>query len=345
MKPKYSIFSRVTRTLSPTLNASVMAIATSASISHAAVALTGASYTQNFDSIGSGLPTGWDVRTGASATTLGSAATLTTAATTWGDSGGAFKNVASSTSLTSAATTTDQANSSDRALGIRQTGSFGDPGAAFNFNFNSTGLAINTISFNLEMLSVQSRSSTWSIQYATSASPSSFTTLGTWGDPGTFGSTSLSFSTSDFGTNLNDLSSAWFRVVALSGSTSTGSRDTIAIDDFSMTFSALSFSDSYFWVGSDATRGGSGTWTNTGGTAWATSDADEAGGAWDASKTAIFNTAAATVSVSGTVDVNKGMTFDTGTNGSSITGGTAIALGGIIRSQLPLVLLLQSALC
>src|SRR6478736_5938033 len=45
--------------------------------------LSGTSYTQNFDGISAGLPTGWDVRTGASSTALGTVASFTTTANTW----------------------------------------------------------------------------------------------------------------------------------------------------------------------------------------------------------------------------------------------------------------------
>ncbi len=83
---------------------------------------------------------------------------------------------------------------------------------------------------------------------------------------------------------------------------------------------------SFYWVGSDATRGGDGTWVGTGGTAWATADADQAGGAWDATKTAAFaGVTAGTVTVSGTVDADTGITFST--DGYTLSGGT-LDLGG-----------------
>jgi trimeric autotransporter adhesin len=59
------------------------------------ISLTSSPYSQNFNGIGSGLPTGWTVRTGASATALGTAATLTTTATSWASTTGQFNNAAS----------------------------------------------------------------------------------------------------------------------------------------------------------------------------------------------------------------------------------------------------------
>jgi len=187
-------------------------------------------YSQNFNDIGSGLPTGWTVRTGATASTLGSAESFDTAATSWGDGAGRFKNFASATGLTANASTADQAASTDRALGIRQSGTFGDPGASFNYSFSTIGETIESISLDLMMLSVQERSTTWSIQYGLGADPSSFVTLGTWADPGTFGTTPLTLT--GFGTALDNQASVFLRIVALSVTTSSGTRDSMAIDNF-----------------------------------------------------------------------------------------------------------------
>lgn len=192
-------------------------------------------YTQSFDTIGTELPADWTVRSSATATAVGTALPFTTTQTSWGDSGGRFKNVASATNLTSAASTSDQGNSSNRALGLRQSGSFGDPGASFNFNFSTTEREITGITIDLMMLSIQTRSTTFTLQYGIGASPTSYTTLSTYGDPSVFGTTSLSFGTTDFGTALNNQAEVVFRVVALGGSTGGGSRDTVGIDNFTIT--------------------------------------------------------------------------------------------------------------
>ena len=191
-------------------------------------------YTQNFNNIGGGLPTSWTVTTNATASALGTTATLTTAATDWVLTTGQFANFASATGLTSSANATTQAASTDRALGIRQTAAFGDPGAAFNYAFSTTGQTVSSISLDLMMLSVQTRSTTWSIQYGIGASPASFTSIGTWADPGAFGTTTVTYNTGNFSTNLDNQSNVVFRVVALTASSGTGSRDSMGIDNFQL---------------------------------------------------------------------------------------------------------------
>jgi autotransporter-associated beta strand protein len=193
---------------------------------------SGVYYSQNFNDLGTALPTDWTTRTGANASGLGTSQAFSTTEILWSDSAGAFKNFASATGLSSTATTTQQNDSADRALGIRQTGSFGNPGASFQYVFTTTGETIDAISFDLMMLSVQGQSTTWSIQYGVGAAPTSFTTLGTWSDPGTWGTTALTFDTSDFGSSLDNQANLVFRVVALSSSTGSGSRDSVAIDNF-----------------------------------------------------------------------------------------------------------------
>jgi hypothetical protein len=210
---------------------------------HAQFTLTGTVYTQNFDGIGLGLPSGWDVRTAAGVTSLGTIATFNTTTTTWGTGTGQFANMASSDGLTSAASTAQQNASTDRVIGVRQVaaGNF-DPGAAIDFNFNASlanfSGAGTAVSLSLQMLSVQGRSTTWSIQYGLGNSPSSWTTISTWSDPGVFGSTGFTFT----GTQLSALSGqsdAWIRVVALTASAGSNNRDSIGLDDFTLNFSAV----------------------------------------------------------------------------------------------------------
>jgi hypothetical protein len=208
------------------------------SLQAATISLSAGTYTENFNSITTTAPSGWDVRTSASSTTLGTVGSYTATigtVTAWNDTTSGFKNFASSNSLTSAASSAAQNATTDRALGLRQSGSFGDPGASLNFNFSSSSLTVSSITIDLEMLSVQTRSTVWTIQYGIGAAPTSFTTLATFSDPGTFGSTTLSFTTSQFGTNLDNRSQAWFRVVALSAATGSGNRDSFGINNFSIT--------------------------------------------------------------------------------------------------------------
>jgi fibronectin-binding autotransporter adhesin len=190
-------------------------------------------YSQNFNSIGSGLPADWTVRIGATESSVGTVGSLTTTHVNWATSTGQFANYASATGLTSTSGTAAQAASTDRALGVRPTNTFGDPGAAFNYAFSTTDQTIESVSIDLMMLDVQARSTTWSIQYGSGTDPSSFTTLGTWTDPGTWGTTPLSFSGTAV-SGMSNLSNGVFRVVALTSSTGSGSRDSIAIDNFQM---------------------------------------------------------------------------------------------------------------
>ncbi len=213
--------------------------------SQAQVTLSISPYSQNFNSIGSGLPTEWTVRTGATASTLGTAVTWNTATSTWSNTSGNFRNVASANGLTSSASTTVQNASADRALAVRQTISFGDPGAAFVLQLNNTsGLGNFSLSFKLQSLggtSAAGRTATWKIDYGTSASPTSFTTIATAPSSlttvlSTFASTDV---TVNFGTaldNINDF--VWIRIVDLSATTGSGSRPTTGIDDVSLSFVA-----------------------------------------------------------------------------------------------------------
>ncbi|MFQ3583171.1 MAG: nuclease, partial [Chloracidobacterium sp.] len=198
-------------------------------------------YTETFDGIGSGLPAGWTVRTGATATSLGTAVSFSTSAIDWANTSGAFKNFASANNTGFSDTTPagTQNSAPDRALGIRQTGAFGDPGAAFTYQRDTTGETIDTISFDAQMLSVQPRSTTWTLQYGVGAAPTSFVTLATYSDPGAWGNTNISVTlTPTQSADVSNQPSVFFRVVALTASTGSGSRDSFGIDNFTLSNSS-----------------------------------------------------------------------------------------------------------
>ncbi|MBO3270870.1 T9SS-dependent choice-of-anchor J family protein [Hymenobacter defluvii] len=208
----------------------------------AQITLTGSSFTENFDQIGTGLPAGFSVRTGAKAGALGDAATLTTAATAWNNTSGAFKNFASATGLTSAADATAQNASTNRALGVRQTGSFADgstnAGPAFVFQVANTsartGFKLNFLLQSLDATST--RTTTWRVDYATGATPTAFTPVGATFTTGnsTFSSTPVAV---DFGNQLDNINDVvWIRIVAPDPTTGSNNRPTSAIDDFSLTW-------------------------------------------------------------------------------------------------------------
>jgi len=218
---------------------SLFAVAALTLSASAQVVLSGTSYTQNFNSIGSGLPTGWAVYTGATASGLGTAASFNTATSVaWSSTTGQFANYASATGLTSTSLTSAQTASTDRAIGVRQTGSFGDSGASIAVRLNTSGYTLSSLSFDLMMLSVQTRSTTYTVDYGIGTTPATFTALTTWSDPGVFGATGFSFNSSQLAA-LSNQSNVWIRIAALSTSTGTGSRDTIGIDNFSLSYSAI----------------------------------------------------------------------------------------------------------
>jgi hypothetical protein len=213
-------------------------------------------YVESFDNLSAGLPTGFSVYTNASATSLGTAPTaaqliLTPGTNTaWSNSTGAFKNFASATGLTSAASTADQTSATNRALGVRQTGSFGDgtstttpptgAGPAFVFQVaNTTGKTDFALTFKLQSLDATStRTTTWQVDYGTGATPGSFTPVGTGYVTGnsTFASNTVTVS---FGTALDNLGGpVYIRVVAPANTTGSNNRASSAIDDFSLSWNA-----------------------------------------------------------------------------------------------------------
>ena len=210
----------------------------------AQVTLTGTNYSQNFNTISNGLPAGWSVRTGATAVNLGTTAGFPTVGKTWADTTGEFGNCASTvssfgTNFIGGESTTIQSSCTNRSLAVRQTAGFGDPGAAFVFQIASTTGCSNLIfSVDVNMLSVQNHSTAWTIAYAVGNSPASFTTLGTYSDPATFGATRETYT---LGTDANNQpQNIWIRIAALSASTgTTGSRDTLGIDNFSLSWANI----------------------------------------------------------------------------------------------------------
>ncbi len=218
-------------------------VSTIFNVGYAQLSLSTSPYQQDFNAISGGLPTGWDVRTGATASSLGTAGTYVATATAWNSTTGNFRNAASATGLTSSSLTTDQAASTNRALAIRQTGSFGDPGGAFNLQIqNTTGKTGFKLTFLLQSLDVSSpRSVNWTVQFGTGAAPTSFTTASSiTGTVSTGGSTFTSTTiTADFGSQLDNISNTvWIRILPAGASTGSGNRPTTGIDDINLSWSS-----------------------------------------------------------------------------------------------------------
>jgi hypothetical protein len=208
----------------------------------AQLSLSGTNYSQNFNTISNGLPAGWSVRLNATTNGLGTNANFPTAPKTWGDSGGAFGNCASTvansgTNFTGEESTTIQPGCTNRALAIRQTASFGDPGAAFTLQITNTiGLGNLTFMVDLDMLRTNSNSTVWTVQYGIGDSPSSFVTLGDYSDPNVFGATTRTY---HLGADASGSSSnVWIRIAALSSAGGSGTRDTFGIDNFILSWNS-----------------------------------------------------------------------------------------------------------
>ncbi len=201
-------------------------------------------YTETFDGIGSALPTGWTVRTGATATALGSSLTYVSAPTAWTLTTGQFRNVASG-DIDFAASAATQNAATDRSLAVRQVGqtsaTFPDsePGASFVLQIaNTTGLQNLALNFKLQSQDASSaRQTTWTVDYATGASPSAFSAL-TTGTTGNSATSNNTISAALGNVVNNNAGPVWIRISALTASTGSGNRPTTGIDDFVLTYTA-----------------------------------------------------------------------------------------------------------
>lgn len=293
--------------------------------------LTGDEYTQTFDGVGTALPEGFAVWTGASDAGLGNGANFNLNAAAWNASTGQFANFASADGLTATTSTADQAAATDRVIGVRQTGSFGDPGAGISFNFDASAATFSgtdtALALTLQMLSVQTRSTVWSIQYGIGSSPSSFTTLGTYSDPGVFGATMLTFTGDDLAA-FSGLSNVYLRIVALGVTSGSGSRDTIALDDLTLSYTAIAAPPptGYFWIGNDLTLGGAGTWDQNTTPSWSVNNTTIVATNWNnTTQAANFGGTGGAITVSGTVEAGAGLVFTA--DAYSLTGGAIHLVG------------------
>lgn len=211
----------------------------------AGLPLTTSPYTQNFNAIASGLPQGISVRTGSTNAVLGTEAALTATATEWANVSGAFKNFASAEGLTAAADAPTQQASPNRALGLRQTASFGNPGGSFVFMLDNTTSRSN-FQFSFKLMSLDptiTRVTTWLVDYGVGDNPTTFTPVTT--SPATivtnnvFGVTNVSCTLPAALNNQGQ--KVWIRIVTLTASdlippNTSGSRPSSAIDDVQLSW-------------------------------------------------------------------------------------------------------------
>ncbi len=193
----------------------------------------------------------------------------------------------------------------------------------FSLNYNGTNtISVDTLNF------VWQRSGTGTTGLAIRSSLDSFAS-----DLATFSvvdnTSSQTFATSDLGATFEGLTSdITFRFYGFSeASGGSGGFEGSGADLVVNGVMGAAGGSSLFWVGADTTRGGAGTWSAAG-TTWSATDADgQAAVASDKTKTAVFGGAtAAAVNVSGTVEADAGISFNT--TGYTLSGGTAIEMNG-----------------
>ncbi|MDR2362684.1 MAG: hypothetical protein LBD91_08165, partial [Prevotellaceae bacterium] len=199
--------------------------------------LTGTTYTQDFNDIGGGAPAGWAVFLHTS--TSNTIQSFPTEKTVWSSTTGGFRNYASA-DIGEGANTSEQPNAMNRALGVRQTASSYDPGAAFRFRIANTSQKRNfKLQFYLQSLDKGSaRITTWQVQYSTSGSSTGWTPVAATGDMTTGGSTfKNTLITVDFGTALDDnIGNVYIEIVAPNATTGNNNRASSAIDNFVLTW-------------------------------------------------------------------------------------------------------------
>jgi hypothetical protein len=213
------------------------------------ITLTGTNYTQDFNSIGSGLPTGWTVSTNATASGLGTPTIFTTDAISWSSTAasGVFRNTSSS-NIVSTSLAGPQSSNTDRALGWRPTLA-GEREGAITAEFSNTqGFTNFTLSLSVFTFNDVTAVATYALEYRIGSS-GAFTQLSATYTTGTeFSSYTYSITALTLAA-LNDQSSPLF--IRLRGTTSsgTGSLDGIGIDNFSLTYSAVPEPSAYAFFG------------------------------------------------------------------------------------------------
>jgi Immunoglobulin domain len=135
-----------------------------------------------------------------------------------------------------------QTNAPNRCLGIRQTGSFGDPGVSFVLKLTDTAnlhnFALSADFLNLDPTSP--RQTTWTVEYGWADAffgiPLNFFPIATYTNvPGTFNSYHTNIALPD-GTINNFNGQVWIRISALTTSENSGNRESFAIDNIGLTW-------------------------------------------------------------------------------------------------------------
>jgi hypothetical protein len=201
--------------------------------------LTGTSpFTFNFNGLAGGLPDGVRIGTASTASTNDTGLVFNPAINIWSATGGGWKNLASATGagITQGSASTDQDASADRALGIRQTSTIGDPGATLTFILANTTARNNlSMDFNIQSLDPSvTRTTIWAVEYALGDTPAawiavtptsgSLTITGTpWGGH----NVNVVFP----GVVNNQALKIWVRIIAKTATSGSGSRPVTAFDN------------------------------------------------------------------------------------------------------------------
>ncbi|HWC60542.1 MAG TPA: immunoglobulin domain-containing protein, partial [Verrucomicrobiae bacterium] len=218
------------------------------------VNLSGTNYFQNFDDLSGGLEPGWLIYTGATGTSLGVLTSFTNGnpaltVNDWNNFSFGFKNCASTnytpdgTNFIGTEPIATQALTANRVLAVRTTGA-NDPGNAFVLKVaNTVGLGKFVLDVDMMMLSPQTRSNNWTLDFGVSpdgiSPPATFTIIsnnffGSFTNASAFGSY---HKTIDCAGLLDDQQGPiWIRIVNRTASTGAGNRPTVGIDNFNLTF-------------------------------------------------------------------------------------------------------------
>lgn len=214
-------------------------LAATAGPTQAQVVLAGTSYTQNFDSIGSGLPTGWSVTTDSSISTLGTTETFTTDPVSWAStaSSGIFRN-SSSSNITFTTTGATQEANSDRAIGWRPSTAAQRDGAITVQISNTVGFENFSLGVSVFTGNDVTAASDYALEFRVGES-GNFTQIGSTYSTGTpYSQTTFSISSVTLSALNNQSEAVYFRLRGTTP-TGTGSLDTVGFDNFNLTFSAV----------------------------------------------------------------------------------------------------------
>jgi hypothetical protein len=201
------------------------------------------SYIQNFDSLGTALPSGWGVWTNSTTTGNGTAFTWSTTPVA-NNAGGTATNYFRNLPGAGQTWSVGLSSGSDRGLGWRGDSAAARDGSVTFSLSNSTGYNFDSLSFKLYTPNSAGSAATFQFQYQigtagtfTNFSPTiSYTTIATTGAP-PLTITSISLTSTELAVLNNQASQITFRWDNTGSSGTTW--NTLAIDDFAYSASAI----------------------------------------------------------------------------------------------------------